>query len=63
MSGKQKRKRYTVQMKLDLLLDTEVSADSLEDAIAQARQIGVRDIVEFDAGYNDGEIKVVGVFE
>lgn len=59
---KKKLKTFTVQVKLDLFLDVDVKAETLEEALAAGKALDVRDVVEFDVGYHDGEITVVGVF-
>lgn len=58
-----KRKRFTVQVRLDLWLDYEILAENMEDALAQARELKPRDIAEYPTPANDEEIKITGVYE
>ncbi|HKZ41351.1 MAG TPA: hypothetical protein VJ044_10345 [Candidatus Hodarchaeales archaeon] len=57
-----KQKTFTVQFDLKLVTTLDLRADSLEEAIAKAREYGVKDLVEFESDYIDGEVEVTGVF-
>lgn len=57
-----KYKTYTIQLKVMVDTCLDIKADSYEDAIKKAREIGVKDVVDFDTDYNDGSIAVVGVY-
>lgn len=54
---------YTVAVQIDLWTDVEVKAESFEDALVKARELGVTDIVEFNGGHNDSSVKITGVFK
>lgn len=63
MSEKKKRKRFNVQVKIDLFMDHELLAESLEDALAQAKELRADDVLDIQMSLmNDAEIKVVGVY-
>lgn len=58
-----KRKRYTVQAKLDLFVSTEILADSLEAAVQQSKSLTEHDFVTISEGdYIDGNMEVTGVY-
>ena len=57
-----KQKTFTVQFDLKLVTTLDLRADSLEEAITKAREYSVKDLVEFDSDYIDGEVEVTGVF-
>ena len=58
-----KRKRYTVQAKLDLFVSTEILAESLEDAVQQSKKLTEHDFVTIPQGdYIDGSMEVTGVY-
>ena len=59
---KKKNKSYTVYFKLNIELDTEISAASYEDAIQKARGYDIKDLIDFDHSFNDGSIAVTGVY-
>ncbi len=59
-----KRKRYTVQARLDLLVTTEVLAESLEDAVEQTKKLGEHDFVDIPEGqYQEGSYTITGVYK
>lgn len=60
--SKKKYKTYTVCLKIDLMTDVEISAESLEDALIKARNLKTTDVIEFEGNHNDSEIQVTGVF-
>jgi hypothetical protein len=57
-----KQKMFTVQFDLNLVIAVDISAGTLEEAIAKGRKYGVKDLVKFDSDFFDGEVKVTGVF-
>lgn len=57
-----KSKTYEVQVKVMVDTTVLVSANTYEDAIAKARDLGVKDIVEFDTDFNDGNIAILGIY-
>lgn len=60
-----KNRTFTVMLTLtDVTVDVTISAESLEDAIAKGKELNMRkDILREDIGWNDGHLKVTGVFE
>jgi hypothetical protein len=58
-----KNKTFTVQVTVEVFTTVEIKAASLEEAITEARKLGVKDVVEFDGEFNDGSIEVTGAFE
>lgn len=57
-----KQKTYHIMFNINLDTDVEISAASLEEALQKGKQIKLTEVVSFDGNYNDGEIKVTGVF-
>lgn len=60
--AKATKQTYTLMVKINLDLGVKISADSLENAIAQGRELGVEDVINFDHDYNDGSIKLSGAY-
>jgi len=58
-----KVKSFIVAARLNIECDTEIKAESLEDAIAQARKLSECDFVTIHGDYMDGDMDVTGVFE
>lgn len=57
-----KRKRYRVQAQLDLMVGTEILADSLDDAVEQSKSLKYDDFVTVPQGeLIDYEIKITGI--
>lgn len=56
-------KSFNVMAKLQLECGIDVKAESLEDAIDKARQLKELDFVDMKGDFNDGSIKVFGVWE
>lgn len=57
------KKRYTIVAKLEVEADVEITADSLEDAVAQARTLKVPDFVSFTGEFVDGkDVEIKGVW-
>lgn len=61
--SKKRHKKYTVYFKVKVETPVEIIADTYEEAIAKAREFQVKDVVEFDTEFTDGEIRIAGVFE
>lgn len=59
---KKKNKTFNVSLKVIVETDLEISAESFEEALAKAREFGVKDVVEFDSSFNDGSVAVMGVY-
>ena len=57
-------KPFTVQVRLVLIADVEVEADSLEDALALGKDWSSKDVVVMDAAASecDSSLKVVGAW-
>ena len=54
---------YNVIGKLKLEVAVPVTAPSLEEAIAKARELKETDFVTIDGDYMDGDIKIIGLYE
>ena len=54
---------YNVIGKLKLEVIVPVTAPSLEEAIAKARELKETDFVTIDGDYMDGDIKIIGLYE
>lgn len=63
MSKKSKDRPFTVLIELKLFTDTEIYAESLEEALEKARGLKITDVIQFEGSHNDSEFKVTGVFE
>lgn len=57
-----RKKNYTAYFKVVVDLSIEITAESYEQALEKARKINVRDMVDFDADYEDGSIAVTGMY-
>jgi hypothetical protein len=64
-TSKKSGKRYTVQLKTEAFVTVELSAPTLEDALAAARGYKVNDVLNFDTVTDiiDGSAEVTGVYE
>lgn len=58
-----KKKTYYITAKLLLEVGINISADSLEDAVQQSKTLKELDFVKILGDYNDGNMKINGVFE
>ena len=58
-----KKTKYTVLVKVMVETELLISAESFEEALADAKTYDVKDVVEFHTPYNDGSIEVVGVYK
>lgn len=58
-----KQTEYQVIVKVTIETVLKIVANSFEEALSKAGEFGVRDVVSFDTEYNDGDIRVVGVFK
>jgi hypothetical protein len=54
---------YIVMGKVQIDTTCKVTASSLEEAINKARDLKEEDFVDILGDYNDGSLKVYGVFE
>lgn len=57
-----KKNSYDVMVRVEVETNISIRASSYEEALEQARQLGVKDVVEFDTDFNDGNIRVTGIF-
>lgn len=60
---KKKINSYTVSVDITLSTTVDIKAESFEEALAEARELKVPDVVEFEGDYCDGDIAVSGVFK
>lgn len=58
-----KLKTFNVQARLVICISTSVKAESMADAIEQSASLHECDFVNFPDGYDDGSIKIIGVYE
>lgn len=58
-----KLKNFTVWADVKINCGTDIKAESLEDAIAQARTLKEEDFVEVFENFNDGSVTVTGITE
>lgn len=63
--GKAKQREFQITARVAIDVDTIVRADSLEDALAQAKQLQLEDFVTIPgpSGVLDGGFRVHGVYE
>ena len=57
-----RNKEYTVNVKVTVDTNVTINAPSYEEALVKARELGVKDVVEFDTDFNDGSIAVTGIW-
>lgn len=60
--AKKKQKKFTVIVKVVVETELDIAADSYEEALAKAGEYTVKDVVEFDTPFNDGNIAIGGVY-
>lgn len=58
-----KNKEFNVILKVVVETEISISADSYENALIKARELGVKDVVEFDTSFNDGSIEISGIYD
>lgn len=58
-----RKKTYNVTAKLLLEVNIQISANSLEDAVNESKTLRETDFVKILGDYNNGDMKVNGVFE
>lgn len=63
MKEKVKTKTFNVTARLGLEVNIEISASSLEDAVQKSKNLTHTDFVDILGDFNDGEMKINGVFE
>lgn len=57
-----KDKKYNVYVKILVETELKINAQSLEEALDKARKYKVKDVVDFDSDFIDGNISVIGIF-
>lgn len=60
--SKSKKKTYYIQADISVLTSVEVAADSLQDALDQAKLMKVSDFVEVPGDHIDSELEITGVY-
>ncbi len=60
---KKKIKIFTAQFRVEVYTDVAIKAESLEDALNQAKEFDVTDVVEIPGGHVDSNIRLTGVFD
>lgn len=61
--NKKKQQTYTVMVSITLDTTVHIKAESMEEAIAEAKLLEVTEVVQFDGDHNDSSIEVTGVFK
>lgn len=56
-----KRKRFDVHVRVTVDTVLEILAFDADDALDQAREIEVKDVVQFDTSFSDGNVSIKGV--
>jgi hypothetical protein len=62
MSVKSKLKNFTVQLKLVVVVDAEVKAQNMVQAMEQATFLKDVDVVTYKAPVNESRVSVLGIF-
>jgi hypothetical protein len=60
---KKKLKTFNVSFNVEVFTSIQISAESIEDAITKARELGVTDVVEIPGEYIDGSLELTGAYE
>ena len=60
---KKKQESYEVTFTVKVTTSVPITASSFEDAIDKAREYIVKDIVDFDTDFIDGDLEIDGVFK
>lgn len=58
-----KNKKFNVIVKVSVETELEISAESYEQALEKAREYNVKDVVDFNTPFNDGNISVSGIYD
>jgi len=58
-----KRRSFSVYAHLNVRTSITIAAESLEDALTQARSFGLGDFAELVGSYDDGDVTIKGVDE
>lgn len=61
--GKSKNKTFHVNGRLALEVCIPIIAESLENAIEKSKSLKETDFVDILGDFNDGEMRVTGIFE
>lgn len=57
-----KKKTFSVTFNVEVHTSIEIQADSFEEALTKARTYEVKDIVDFDTDFIDGQVKVTTIW-
>ena len=60
---KPKTEEYYITARLALEVNIAITASSLEDAVEKSKSLNVENFVEILGDYNDGEMRITGIFE
>jgi len=63
MEKKERQKEYQVQARISMLTTIDISAKTLDDAIAKSKDLAPTDFVETIGDCFDSNFRVVGVYE
>lgn len=61
--AKTQNRNFEIQAKLSLLATKTISAQSLEDALEEAKSLTETDFVTFLGDFVDGKLCITGVYE
>jgi len=56
-------KTFNVSAKLDLFVTAEVKAETLEEALEQARKMKEQDFITINGEFLDGSMEITGIYE
>jgi len=56
-------KTFQVSAKLNLFVTNEVKAETLEEALEQARKLKEQDFVTINGEFLDGSMEITGIYE
>jgi hypothetical protein len=62
MAAAKKQQSYTVQARIVVEGDLEVRAESLDEALAKAKELKLDDFITVTGGHNDSSLRITGVF-
>lgn len=58
----EKKQSFTVQAKLELTLSVDVRAKDMDEALAEAKKLGIGDFVTVKSDLYDESIELTGIF-
>lgn len=59
---KKKTKTYTLQVKVVAIVDHEVEAENLIQAVELAKTVKDTDVITYEGSVNDSRVAIVGIF-